>query len=57
MHVARHIFAYLSYKNGMSLLEIQDALSHSDPKITQDYIGIIIDNHLANQCSKLNAVI
>lgn len=57
MHVARHTFAYLSYKNGMNLLEIQDALGHSDPKITRDYIGKLVGDDLANQRSKLHAVI
>jgi integrase len=37
-HVARHTFAYLADQSGMTSKRIQDLLSHSDLKTTQNYI-------------------
>jgi len=38
-HVARHTFAYLAQDFGYSILELQQALNHSKPEITADYVG------------------
>lgn len=53
MHSARNSFAYHAAHSGYSLLEVQDALKHSNIQITRDYIGRLQSDKLDNKRSKL----
>jgi len=46
MHVARNTFAYMADKMGYSLVEIQDALKHSNVQVTRNYIGRLQNDRL-----------
>lgn len=45
-HAARNTFAYMAVKKGFSLIEIQDALKHTNIQITRDYIGRLENDRL-----------
>jgi integrase len=53
MHSARNSFAYHAAHSGYSLLEVQDALKHTNIQITRDYIGRLQSDKLDNKRSKL----
>lgn len=45
-HEARHTFANLAKKKGVSTTVIKDSLAHSDEKITEAYLNSLDDDHI-----------
>ena len=56
MHLARHTFAYQLKKVSDNVNVIQDALGHSDQKITQAYLKALDDDFLDSEMEKLYGV-